>query len=121
MSSCDSQDFRVCHLWVAPRTFTAVAFSPQVTQLQVEQCVRLEGAKTDIWSDNWECLSDPLPAKYYGSTAYYDGSGGSIYDSAYGSVSHWPSAIDVAYSAAMLCEKVRTDGRLEILHCSFRA
>ncbi|CAN0527646.1 unnamed protein product [Ectocarpus sp. 12 AP-2014] len=98
MERCNEDDFRVCDLAIAPRALTAVAFPPDTTYLRVQQCVVVEtaAAATSESDDDgggqeeeeaWECLQDPVPAEYYG-TPY-----------------HWPSAVDVDYSAAALCEK----------------
>ncbi|CAM9942492.1 unnamed protein product [Ectocarpus sp. 4 AP-2014] len=98
MERCSEDDFRVCDLAIAPRALTAVAFPPDTTYLRVQQCVLVEtaAAATSESDDDgggqeeeevWECLEDPVPAEYYG-TPY-----------------HWPSAVDVDYSAAALCEK----------------
>lgn len=105
MERCNEDAFRVCDLWVAPRTLTAVAFPPEVTYLRVQQCVLVESGGGD-GSDGdssgstgnsdeeeegvveWECLEDPPPSEYYGTPLL------------------WPSAVDVEYSTAPLCEKV---------------
>lgn len=107
MSSCGDEDFRVCDLWVAPRTLTSVAFPSDVTRLRVEQCARLAGAENDARSEDWECLGDSRPAEYYGATVFH-GSGKGNDGAVDSSVSYWPSALNVAYSAAALCEKVCT-------------
>lgn len=103
MSNCWDEDFRVCNLWVAPRTLTSVAIPADVTRLRVEQCARLAGAENDAGSEDWECLDDPQPAEYYGATVVH-GSG----KETNGVVSYWPSVLNVAYSTAALCEKVCT-------------
>lgn len=127
MERCGEQDFRVCDLAIAPRTLTAVAFPPNVTYLRVEQCVFVAavsggsgvGSEEEEAEEVLECLTDPLPAEYYGVTIYHGaaattGSGSSagsgsasVLTSSPSSWSHWPSSVDVSYSAVgALCEKV---------------
>lgn len=112
MERCSEDEFRVCDLAIAPRALTAVAFPPDVTYLRVQQCVLTDSdSESDDDGDDqedeaeqgsWECLTDPLPIEYYGTTVYYDGGGGA----AGSSVSHWPSSLNVDYSVAALCEQV---------------
>eukprot|EP00752_Nemacystus_decipiens_P014199 g12628.t1 len=127
MDRCGEDDFRVCDLAIAPRTLTAVAFPPDVTYLRVEQCVLTAavsgrnggGSEDEEEADEvWECLTDPLPAEYYGATANHGSAAntGSSDDAESSSASaltswsslwsHWPSSVDVDYSVAPFCEKV---------------
>lgn len=123
MERCAEDDFRTCSLWVAPRTLTVVTFPPHVTYLRVEHCVLHavtsdddadSGEENDDNHDNgnqeeegWECLNDPLPVEYYGTTAHFgaatDVAGG---DTTVTSVSHWPGSVDVDFSQAVICQKV---------------
>lgn len=129
MERCSEDDFRVCDLAIAPRTLTAVAFPPDVTYLRVEQCVFSaavsEGDDDGVGLEDeeeaeggWECLTDPLPAEYYGVTVHHSSAANSGSSSAGSSSasastsssssswSHWPSSVDVDYSVAAFCEKV---------------
>lgn len=131
MDRCSEDDFRVCDLAIAPRTLTVVAFPPDVTYLRVEQCVlsAADPEGDDVGSEDeevegaeevWECLTDPLPAEYYGAKVNHglvatagdgsssDGSSSSASASTLSSSSwsHWPSSVDVNYSVAAFCEKV---------------
>lgn len=107
MEKCTEDDFRVCDLWIAPQALTTVAFPPDVTHLRVEQCVLMAASQNDDDAEDeeeeaWECLDDPLPLEYYGTTAYYATSAGG----GRSSLSHWPSSVDVNYSSAVICQKV---------------
>lgn len=117
MERCGEDDFRVCDLAIAPRTLTAVAFPPDVTYLRVEQCVLTAAvSEADVVGSEeeeevWECLTDLLPAEYYGATVYQGsaanaGSSASALASPSSSWSHWPSSVDIDYSIAAFCEKV---------------
>ncbi|CAM9483988.1 unnamed protein product [Laminaria digitata] len=103
MERCGEGDFRTCSLWVAPRALTVVTFPPHVTYLRVERCVIHAAVSGDDDDDDdgdhdgkeeeeeaHECLDEPLPMEFYGTT---------------GSVSHWPSSVDVDYSDAVICQK----------------
>ena len=130
MERCGEEDFRTCSLWVAPLTLTVVVFPPHVTYLRVEHCVLhaplgdddddVEDADDEdgvtaeggAWG---ECLDEPLPMEYYGTTAYFEGAttsavAGKEDNDDVSSVSHWPSSVDVDFSDATICQKVgRTD------------
>lgn len=121
MERCGEDDFRVCDLAIAPRTLTAVAFPPDVTYLRVEQCISAAavsegdsvGSEEEEPEEVWECLTDPIPAGYYGTTVNRgsaantgSSSAGSSSASSSSSWSHWPSSVDVDYAVAALCEKV---------------
>ena len=118
MERCGEEDFRTCSLWVAPRTLTVVTFPPNVTYLRVEHCV-VHADDGDQDGENeeeaWgECLDEPLPMEYYGTTAYFESAtttgageeGNGTGNAVVTSVSHWPSSVDVDYSDATICQKV---------------
>lgn len=93
MERCSDSDdtFRVCDLWVAPHTLTAVAFPPDVTYIRIEQCVLTPSSESGARGDDaesGECLESVIPEEYYGTPLL------------------WPSSVDVGYAAATLCEKV---------------
>lgn len=130
MERCSEDDLRVCDLAIAPRTLTAVAFPPDVTCLLVEHCVLTVsdsdngdsggGSEGDEAEEGlWECLTDPLPKEYYGTTVYYDDGGGtagsSEQASSQSSISHWPSSVEADYSVAPMCEQVQNYSSSSIL------
>lgn len=125
MERCAEDDFRTCSLWVAPRTLTVVTFPPHVTYLRVEHCVihagtgddDADGGEEDDNDDNddddnqgeeeWECLDEPLPVEYYGTTAYFSATTAAAENNGTATtVSHWPSSVDVDFSEAVICQKV---------------
>eukprot|EP00638_Chattonella_subsalsa_P002384 CAMPEP_0117768476 /NCGR_PEP_ID=MMETSP0947-20121206/22387_1 /TAXON_ID=44440 /ORGANISM="Chattonella subsalsa, Strain CCMP2191" /LENGTH=270 /DNA_ID=CAMNT_0005592643 /DNA_START=172 /DNA_END=983 /DNA_ORIENTATION=- len=75
--SCDDDSRVECPYWVPPRTFTALAFSPDVSNLKMEYCV--------YDTENSHCLTEPEPAMYYGIPK------------------HWPASFEVEDTDYFFC------------------